>query len=165
MKKGFATSGILYTVLLLFVALLFGVLQNLQNKKTILDQLKIETVDALNCDCSTLLNKIEEAKQKFTVPNTRTEVNITDYKSERYVFPENGYVFLYSGWDKIGVDEKSRIWGYIYDPQGQIWAGLETSSFNNYGNYQLYPVLKGYSWITMEVDGENTSVKYMRAMS
>lgn len=61
-KQGFATSGILYTVLLLFVALLFGVLQNLQNKKTILDQLKIETISALNCDCAYLREEIDTLK-------------------------------------------------------------------------------------------------------
>lgn len=65
-KQGFATSGVLYTVLLLFVALLFGVLQNLQNKKTILDQLKIETISALNCDCAYLREEIDILKKKLT---------------------------------------------------------------------------------------------------
>lgn len=62
-KNGFATSGILYTLLLLFVALLFGVLQNLQNKKTILDNLKMDTVNALACDCETILSELQEIKQ------------------------------------------------------------------------------------------------------
>lgn len=47
MKKGFATSAILYTMLLLFIVLLTGILNNLQNKKTILDALKKDTVNAL----------------------------------------------------------------------------------------------------------------------
>ncbi len=46
-KKGFATSAILYTMLLLFLVLLVGILNNLQNKKTILDTMKKDTVMAL----------------------------------------------------------------------------------------------------------------------
>lgn len=44
MKKGFALSGIIYTLLLLFmVVLLYGV-TSLQNQKQILDQLKKDTI-------------------------------------------------------------------------------------------------------------------------
>ena len=56
MKKGYMTTGILYTMLLLFLALLFGTLNDLSNKKRVLDGLKLDTVNALNCnngfDCS-----------------------------------------------------------------------------------------------------------------
>ena len=50
MKKGFATSAILYTILLLFLVTLVGFLNNLQNKKTILEALKKDTVTALEND-------------------------------------------------------------------------------------------------------------------
>lgn len=53
MKKGFATSAILYTLLLLFMVVMVGILNNLQNKKTILDALKTDTILALeenNCN-------------------------------------------------------------------------------------------------------------------
>ncbi len=46
-KKGFATSAILYTLLLLFLILLVGILSNLENRKIILDQLKKETKEQL----------------------------------------------------------------------------------------------------------------------
>lgn len=49
-RKGFATSAILYTMLLLFLVLMVGILNNLQNKKTVLDALKIDTIDALEKD-------------------------------------------------------------------------------------------------------------------
>lgn len=45
-KKGFAVSAILYTMLLLFLVLLVGILNNLQNKKTVLDQLKTEVISS-----------------------------------------------------------------------------------------------------------------------
>ncbi len=47
MKKGFATSAIIYTLLLLFLVLLVGILSNAQNRKTILDQLKNDTKQQL----------------------------------------------------------------------------------------------------------------------
>ncbi len=46
-RKGFATSAILYTLLLLFLALMVGILNNLQNKKVILDTLTKETKEQL----------------------------------------------------------------------------------------------------------------------
>ncbi len=46
-KKGFATSAILYTILLLFLVLLVGILNNLQNRKMILDTLKEQTKQEL----------------------------------------------------------------------------------------------------------------------
>lgn len=90
MKKGFATSGILYTVLLLFIALLFGVLQNLQNKKTILDQLKSETVNAIACDCTQILKQLNdltvEVQTKGTLEliGTASNTRKVSYDSSRY---------------------------------------------------------------------------------
>ena len=67
-KKGFATSAILYTMLLLFLVLLVGILNNLQNKKTILDQLKADTISALESDSKTdyLLGVIEDLNSRMT---------------------------------------------------------------------------------------------------
>lgn len=52
-NRGFAISGILYTILLVFISLLIMILFNLQNKKTVLDNLKADTIYALTpevCD-------------------------------------------------------------------------------------------------------------------
>ncbi len=57
-EKGFATSAILYTILLLFLVLMVGILNNLQNKKTLLDALKKDTIYALEKD--TLVDAILE---------------------------------------------------------------------------------------------------------
>ena len=62
-KKGFATSAILYTMLLLFLATLVGILNNLQNKKTILDQLKVEAISAL--DQTNVCDNLNQEIQKY----------------------------------------------------------------------------------------------------
>ena len=76
MKKGFATSAILYTMLLLFIILLVNILNNLQNKRVILDTLKKDTVSALQS--GTILNPIKEPT--FLVSNnewTNQDVEVT----------------------------------------------------------------------------------------
>lgn len=74
MKKGFATSAILYTLLLLFMVIMVGILNNLENKKTILDALKQDTINALEQDTVTdaildqiaiINNKILELENSF----------------------------------------------------------------------------------------------------
>lgn len=49
MKRGYAVSGMLYTILVLFMALLLSFLYTMQNKKNILDKLKTEVVEAFYC--------------------------------------------------------------------------------------------------------------------
>lgn len=47
-NKGYAMTGILYTVLIVFVLLMVSLLMNLQNRKNILQELKTEAVNAIN---------------------------------------------------------------------------------------------------------------------
>ena len=47
-NKGFAITGILYTLLLVFVTILLMLLFNFQNKKNILDKLKSDTLNDVN---------------------------------------------------------------------------------------------------------------------
>lgn len=68
-KKGFAVSGMIYTILLLFVMLITTLLFNLQNRKTILDELKNETVSAVESD-----NQIEALEQR--IANLENPVNL-----------------------------------------------------------------------------------------
>lgn len=62
--KGFAISGILYTILIIFMVSMITLLFNLQNRKTILDELKADTVDAVESDNNYeyLLNEINTLK-------------------------------------------------------------------------------------------------------
>ena len=55
-KKGFAISSIIYSILILFLLLIFGVLSLLGSRKAISDKLKNDVMDNLNGD------KIEENK-------------------------------------------------------------------------------------------------------
>ncbi len=59
MKKGFATSAIIYTLLLLFLVLLIGILSNTQSRKMILDELKNETKQQLEDSNETDICDIE----------------------------------------------------------------------------------------------------------
>ncbi len=78
MKKGFATSAILYTILLLFLVLMVGILNNLQNKKSILDGLKADTVNALEKDTvlDGILNQIAIINSKIN--QFETQIGTTD---------------------------------------------------------------------------------------
>ncbi len=73
-KKGFAVSGILYTVLVIFLTSMVIILFNLQNRKTILDELKLEAVEAVEED-----NNYEALLEKVQL--LETEVNTLKNKS------------------------------------------------------------------------------------
>jgi len=47
-NKGFAITGILYTLLLVFITILLMLLFNFQNKKNVLDKLKSDTLEDLS---------------------------------------------------------------------------------------------------------------------
>ncbi len=77
-EKGFATSAILYTILLLFLVLMVGILNNLQNKKTLLDALKKDTIYALEKDTvlDGILNQIAIINSKIN--QFETKIGTTD---------------------------------------------------------------------------------------
>lgn len=60
-KKGFAISGMIYTILLLFMMLIVMMLFNLQNRKMVLDEIKEEVVEAVEKDneMELILKRIE----------------------------------------------------------------------------------------------------------
>ena len=47
-KKGFAVSGIIYSILILFLILIFSILSILGGRKLILDKLKNDVMNKLN---------------------------------------------------------------------------------------------------------------------
>ena len=47
-NKGFAISGILYSILVLFLILLALILSNMKSKKQILDRLKEDTINTID---------------------------------------------------------------------------------------------------------------------
>lgn len=60
-KKGFAVSGMIYTILLLFMMLIVMMLFNLQNRKMVLDEIKEEAIKAVEKDneMELILKRIE----------------------------------------------------------------------------------------------------------
>ena len=46
-NKGFAITGVLYSILILFIVLVALLLFSLQNKKTILDRMKEDTLESI----------------------------------------------------------------------------------------------------------------------
>lgn len=66
-NKGFAVSGILYTIFMIFLVTISIMLFNLQNRKTILDELKIDAVNAVESDNNYeyLLNEINSLKSQI----------------------------------------------------------------------------------------------------
>lgn len=65
-NKGFAITGVLYSVLLIFVVMITTLLFNLQNRKTILDELKIDAINAVESDNNYeyLLGEINKLKSQ-----------------------------------------------------------------------------------------------------
>ncbi len=54
-NKGFAISGILYVLLLMFITILVMLLYNFQNKKNVLDRLKQDTTEDINATYTPVL--------------------------------------------------------------------------------------------------------------
>lgn len=63
-NKGFAVSGVLYSLLLIFITILVMLLFNFQNKKNILDQLKSDTISDLNNKNRIIFNDIPSSIEK-----------------------------------------------------------------------------------------------------
>lgn len=70
MKRGYAVSGMLYTILVLFMALLLSFLYTMQNKKNILDKLKAEVVEAFYCSSA---DNLEDLRGSTVVATNVTE--------------------------------------------------------------------------------------------
>lgn len=82
MKKGFATSAIFYTVFVLFLVLMVSILSNLQNKKTILDNIKLETIEALDYTCGTVTEELNAGKQ--LIAQALTNIGITTSSTDSF---------------------------------------------------------------------------------
>ena len=72
-NKGFAASGILYTILLVFLAIMMMAIFNFESKKHILDQLKSDVAGEFDTGCSLESNTVYDFDytgdiQEFSVP-------------------------------------------------------------------------------------------------
>lgn len=80
-NKGFAVSGIFYTLLLLLVVTMCMLLYNLQGRKTLLDRLKTDVVDAVerNSDVDYLIDKINKLEKKTSSPIFLGTIEATEF--------------------------------------------------------------------------------------
>lgn len=84
-NKGFAVSGIFYTVLIIFLVLITALLLDLQNKKTLLDKMRSEAVGAVSCDDNYeyIMSELNKLKQQVNNnSNYYTKEEIDDMISE-----------------------------------------------------------------------------------
>ncbi len=99
MKKcGFATSAILYTLLLLFLVLMVGILDNLQNKKTILDALKKDTIQALEHETVTdaILDQIGILNSKIVELEEKDKLIVNQFSDRFHSIQTGRYEFTSS---------------------------------------------------------------------
>ena len=71
-NKGFAVSGILYTILLLFLVLIVSLMSMFSNRKLILDQLKNDITESK-------FKKYENGEVIYFNPNTGTKCDLENY--------------------------------------------------------------------------------------
>lgn len=68
-RKGFVVSAMLYPLLLLFLALILGLISMNTTRKRVLDHMKEEIGEDLfdrdTCDCKSIIFSIEEYKEKL----------------------------------------------------------------------------------------------------
>jgi len=134
MKRGYAVSGMLYTLLILFMVLLISFLYNMQNKKTVLDNLKAEVVDAFYC-------KEVDAIQDFrgntviasTITSDGTNALIQVPKDGRYDTTSNISVPIETIRNEILVTNQTQVISTTYELSTNARGGklTTTNSVNN----------------------------------
>ena len=135
-NKGFAITGIIYAILLLFIVLIVGILMMLGNRKILLDKLKNEIIDKI--EGNELYKDNSGANQPLILTNmTPIKHNgsnwvVADIHEEWYDYDEKKWanaVILKSGVSKNVGDivniESDVVLMYVWIPRYQytIWNG------------------------------------------
>jgi hypothetical protein len=141
-NKGFAISGVLYSILIIFVASISIMLYNLQNKKTVLDQIKTDTVKAVNFETSIdylteKINNLEEIISQGGVDGITIRYNEeTDYVQ---VYQNSEWknwkkAYMVNGITKVEAKEGETHKGIVYlDPTDLTNVCDETNSVSSTG--------------------------------
>ncbi|MDD3453711.1 MAG: hypothetical protein PHN42_05535 [Bacilli bacterium] len=131
MNKGFASTGILYTILIISLVLLTSVLSDLQNKKSILDNIKSETVEAVDdkLECSYAEEEITLLKNKYNTLN-------------------NTYQELMKQLELTNTDKSEILDGKIAYSKGNLLVGIMPNNgtlSSNLNAGQSYTIPAGYT--------------------
>lgn len=119
-NKGFAVSGFVYTILIIFIGLLIAILALLNSRKTVLDNLKNKILGDVNT--TTLIGEV-------ILDETR---DILEYSA-----PVNGYYHFDVSSPKINTTNGSTISFDIYLKKGETIYILNGSSNYNNGNTEI----------------------------
>lgn len=139
-KKGFAVSGIVYSILVLFLLLVFSTLGVLGSRKLILDKIKTEVMNELNKEPEQFKHIFTYTGnyQKFTAPYTGTyrielwgaagaSTGPGAYTKGEIKLTENEVIYIYVGGQGIGSNSTA-IGGYN-------GGGNSTKILNNSSKY------------------------------
>ena len=161
-KQGFVVSSVLYPLLVLFLALIMGLLSMTDTRKRILDRMKLEITDSIfdsaSCDCETIKQYLENIMGgvntilKNGVSGGGSggfgELNVTAYETPSSI-PTTASV------NDIAVVTSTKIANYILSPyeptsttEGLVWI----KSDENYkallkGTNVTIPIRVAYQYI------------------
>ena len=80
-NKGFAISGILYSILVIFLLVLLTILGTLGSRKVVLDKTKMEVFDMLNTGYDSVLDE-SEITPSLKSKNSNIIVNLNEFKKD-----------------------------------------------------------------------------------
>lgn len=139
-NKGLAISGILYTILLIFIVAIAMMLFNLQNRKTILDELKADSVDAVESDNNFeyLLNEINTLKEtKTSIDKVYPIGSIymsTSNTNPGTLFPGTTWVVWGAGRVPVGVDTSQAEFNSVEKTGGEKTHKLTTAEMPSHNH-------------------------------
>lgn len=147
-NKGFAISGILYTILVILLISIVMMLFNLQNRKTILDELKADVVDAVESDNNYeyILNEINNLKAQIdnVITDTISLSNSNNAIGELTYYEKNGVVYV-NGYIDSSTTNNSINGTFSSLPVPRKVLNIPTSGNNCYVELGIDGVLNNYA--------------------
>ena len=161
-NKGFVVSAVLYPLLILFLALMMGLLSMSDTRKRILDRMKLEITDSIfneaTCSCDTILNKLNYIIQngKYCSDSNIGNLRITAYDTYEEI-PKNGNTD-----NDIAVVTTVPIEGYVLsatkpkrDTEGELWIFVDETAPNSIDTtYSNVPI----AYIKQYIGGKWTTI-------
>ena len=171
-NKGFAVSGIIYSILILFLLLLFSILSIMGARKMVLDKLKNDVMNELNDDGDSevglIRTPIGEITKELVYDNDtcKTDGSTYQYMGGCYIKgnPNNNYIW-YSGflWRIMGINSDGTIRMIIESaltaiPMGadpwekpELTKNWDESYAKDWLNNYFYPKLKENNIIVEQI--------------
>ena len=164
-NKGFAVSGIIYSILILFLLLLFSILSIMGARKMVLDKLKNDVMNELNdngeSEVGLIGTPIGEIAKELVYDNDtcKTDGSTYQYMGGCYIKgnPNNNYVW-YSGflWRIMGINFDGTVRLITEENVASVSYHENSSNFdesylNDWLNNYFYPRLKSNDIIVEQI--------------